>query len=153
MNSEPNYTAELIDSLEKNSAQINNDFISSNEEDSHLEQKSELVLSEQSDNFQNSLENLETNKENNQDIKSEFLKENKEIKTQITKNESQNLNETNNSQHEQQASTSDISEENSGNNMTIKIIDFQHEWDQLSDNEKMLGLLAPVWLPDDAAGF
>lgn len=154
-NSEPNNTTELIDSLETNFAKINSDFIvpnNPNKEDSNLELKSELVLSEQSGSFQNSLENLEPNKENNQDIESEFLNENKEIKTQITQNESQNLNETNNSQHEQQASISEISEENSRDNMPIQIIDFQHEWDQLSDNEKMLGLLAPVWLPDDAAG-
>lgn len=34
---------------------------------------------------------------------------------------------------------------------TIEIIDFQTEWSQLSDNEKMLGLIAPVWLPDTEA--
>jgi hypothetical protein len=30
----------------------------------------------------------------------------------------------------------------------IEIIDFQTEWSLLSDAEKMLGLIAPTWLPD-----
>ena len=38
-------------------------------------------------------------------------------------------------------------EENSRENLPIEIIDFQHEWNQLSDSEKMLGILVPVWLP------
>lgn len=30
----------------------------------------------------------------------------------------------------------------------IEVIDFETEWNQISDNEKMLGLIAPTWLDD-----
>jgi hypothetical protein len=30
----------------------------------------------------------------------------------------------------------------------IQIVDFQTEWSQLSENEKTLGIIAPVWLKD-----
>jgi len=33
----------------------------------------------------------------------------------------------------------------------IEVIDFETEWAQLSDSEKMLGIIAPVWLNDTEA--
>lgn len=30
----------------------------------------------------------------------------------------------------------------------VEIVDYKSEWNQLTDSEKMLGLQAPVWLPD-----
>lgn len=33
----------------------------------------------------------------------------------------------------------------------IEIIDFQTEWNQLTESEKTLGLIAPTWLPDSEA--
>jgi hypothetical protein len=30
----------------------------------------------------------------------------------------------------------------------IEVIDFKYEWSQLSDNERTLGLITPIWMPD-----
>ena len=143
------------DSLNVDADQSKNDLTTEAtnqiEENLMLEQILELNESEKSNISQNTEPNV---KENNQNIEPEILNENTELSRETSVNqvqsESQNSNETNNNQIEQQASIS--SEENSRENLPIQIIDFQHEWDQLSDNEKMLGLLAPVWLPDTAAG-
>ena len=56
-----------------------------------------------------------------------------------------NANNTTNKTEPAVASAS--SNETTIEHVPIQIIDFQQEWDQLTDNEKMLGLLAPIWLP------
>ncbi len=37
------------------------------------------------------------------------------------------------------------------NSVPIEVIDFETEWAQLTDSEKMLGIIAPVWLNDSEA--
>jgi hypothetical protein len=147
--SENTQTEDLL-SLEIDNQIENNDSIQVTNEKIKNDSTIGLVASDQSDISQSLIQIGHRNEtiieETNQNIETENLNENSEI-TEEEHLVSQNSNLASASQIEQAESIG--SEENSRDIRPIQIIDFQHEWDQLSDNEKMLGLLAPIWLPDN----
>ncbi|CAF0880494.1 unnamed protein product [Brachionus calyciflorus] len=78
---------------------------------------------------------IEVNNDSSETIPIKILEENEEEITHETKeNETDNFVDT-------QPSTS----------VTIEVTDYKTEWEQLTNNEKVLGLEAPVWLPDSEA--
>ena len=137
-----NYS-ESKDNLEQNTSTDRNDSVS--QEDS--------VHSEISNEGTNFIDEPKQEEINMQDSIIEIKDTNDEIQ------EKPELNETNVS-NETEAGITNITsadqafiskEENTSISDTpiIEVVDFQTEWDILTENEKMLGIIAPIWLSDN----
>lgn len=129
----------VTETLEENASNLNEDsecfFDTIEDNNQNLEIKTEEVQ----EKIEN-LENIEVNQANTENT--EILEENKieSTNSELTVQEEivqESLNEPQPEQEQIEAQ--------------IEVIDFQTEWSQLTDNEKILGLIAPAWLPDNEA--
>ena len=97
-------------------------------------------------------ENLQEKFNEDQNFEVDCCLENKQSLPEVANdNQSKNCGKITNNESASSTKINDkLSQKSQENQLSfvVEIVDYKSEWDQLTDSEKMLGLQAPVWLPD-----